>query len=161
MLERSHSRARSASRTPSIQVLAEKLGRAHLLPFCQAAAHLRAASPGRPVTLDEVRAENQLEMIESQVRGPTRVAKDRKNALRHLGQDEVIREHKQSEAADSPVSEAVGHIVDRGTSDLEVDVIETPRPPNRRESPQSRRRSSRNAGIARTSGRSLPSTQSR
>src|SRR5580698_2804247 len=82
--------ARAAARGSSLSItvlIAERRRavlskRAAVCPFLPAhmtlaAADCRAAPPGCPVTLDEVRAENQFQMVEGEVRRAARVAEDR------------------------------------------------------------------------------------
>src|SRR5580698_6589270 len=85
--------ARAAARGSSLSItvlIAERRRavlskRAAVCPFLPAhmtlaAADCRAAPPGCPVALDEVRAENQFQIVEGEVRRAARVAEDREES---------------------------------------------------------------------------------
>jgi hypothetical protein len=76
-----------------------------------------------------MRPEDEIELIESKYRGSIAAPKERKNALRDLGHNQIVFEHCQTIVTYAAKTEILGNVIESLTRDRIVNVIEgTTRP---------------------------------
>lgn len=76
------------------------------------------------IPLDEMRSEDETKLIESKDRGSVAAPKERKNAFRDLGHNEIIFKHRQAIVADPANTEVLGNVIQSFPRNRVVNVIE-------------------------------------
>jgi hypothetical protein len=109
----------------ALQILVKKFRRASLLPGRKAAFGRPRRFLKYPVSMDDVRAEDEAELIEGQHRGSVAAAKERKDALGDLRQDQIVFEHCEPIIPHPAKPEIVGDVVEALTRNGVVDVVES------------------------------------
>ena len=96
---------------PAMHVLMKKFCRSSLLPRRKASVGMPRRFLEYTVSLDEMRSEDETELIEGKRGRSVAPPEERKNALRYLGHNEIVFEHCQTIVIYSAKTEILGNII--------------------------------------------------